>query len=158
MIDSQSSEIRVEMAEFAIAESPKVLIATGIGSCIGVCLYAKQRKTGALAHIMLPYSEEKEIFGNPLRYADRAIDTMLSNLFNRGIQSADLAAKIVGGANMFPFLLSPSEQMGTRNAEAVKEILTKKGVKLTAEHVGGNFGRSLRFELDTGIVTVEVKI
>jgi len=158
MTDYKTQEIKVEMAEYAVAESPKVLVATGIGSCVAVCLYERQTKIGGLAHVMLPLSSEKEIFGNPLRYADRAIEAMVDNLFGRGTQISQLTAKIVGGANMFPSLLSVSEQMGLRNVEAVKEVLQKKGIKISGEHTGGNVGRSMRFELDTGIVTVEIKI
>ena len=40
---------------------------------------------------------------------------------------------------------------------AAREKLLKEGIKIIAESVGGNQGRSVEFSLDTGIVTVRIK-
>ena len=45
--------ITVKIADFQISKEPDIL-RTVLGSCIGICLYDKVRKTGGLAHIMLP--------------------------------------------------------------------------------------------------------
>ena len=62
---------------------------------------------------------------------------------------------------MFPVLnkeLQENDSMGEKNVNMAKEILEKNGIKVIAEEIGGNHGRSLKFHLDTGIVTVEKKI
>ena len=61
---------------------------------------------------------------------------------------------------MFPILnkeLKDSVSMGGRNVQVAEEILKSNGIMTIAKEVGGNHGRSLKFHLDTGIVTVEKK-
>lgn len=151
-------DIRVEMADFKTAASPANLIATAVGSCVAVCLYDSPKKLGGLAHVMLPHSKDSKAF-NPNRFANLAVVEMINQLEKLGAQREFLEAKIVGGANLFPFLLkNDEEQMGFRNVVAVKEILNEMAVRIVNEHVGGNLGRSVKFSLETGIVTVEIKI
>jgi len=151
-------EIKVEMADFKISGEPVNLVATAIGSCVAVCFFDPTSKIGGLAHVMLPYSEKSNIF-NPLRFANLAIEEMTNQFVEKGLTLSRLETKIVGGANLFPMLLkNDEEQMGYRNVQAVKKILSQMGIRLIAEHTGGSFGRSVKLSLETGIVTVEIKI
>ncbi len=47
----------VGMGRIVVERDPAVLSCIGLGSCIGVSLYDKEKKIGGLAHIMLPDSE-----------------------------------------------------------------------------------------------------
>ena len=68
-----------------------------------------------------------------------------------------LTVKIAGGAQMS---LAPglknTFKTGERNLEGVKVALSKEGVSLTAEDVGGNKGRTVRMYVNTGKVTVRI--
>ena len=50
--------IRVGMSEIAVSRSPDVLVAIGLGSCVGVCFYDPVLKYGGMAHVMLPDSAQ----------------------------------------------------------------------------------------------------
>ena len=153
-----NKKITVGMANYSFGESSQQLVARGLGSCLGVVLYCRLKKTGALAHVMLPDSSDSCVDGNPLRFMDKMLEKVLSLFDKRNIKTDSLEAKLVGGSDMFPFLtehvrLIPS--MGQKNIESARKLLKEKGINIVGEDVGGNHGRSLRFDLNTGIVTVE---
>lgn len=144
--------IKVGMAEIQHSSSPDILKTTGLGSCVGVCIYDNFRKIGGMAHVMLPDSKNSRhsttIIG---KFADTAIEELIKRLVNGGANNKNLIAKIAGGAQMFSFAGSSDiMKIGQRNIEAVKENLDKFGIKIAAEDVGGNYGRTIEFDLLTG--------
>lgn len=149
--------IDVSMAKMEMTRSPNKLTALGIGSCIVITLYDPVLKAGALAHPMLPDSTKSEPSENPIKYADLAIDVMIKKLGSIGSRRKDLEAKIVGGADMFPNI-GEGVETGEANVLAVKEKLKREGIRLTGEATGGSTGRSVEFDLTTGIVTIKIKI
>ena len=46
--------------------------------------------------------------------------------------------------------------IGPRNVEATEQLLTSLDLKLAGKNTGGNHGRSVRFDLATGMVTVKM--
>ena len=46
-------------------------------------------------------------------------------------------------------------RVGTRNAEAVKSILRRNGIKIIAEDTGGNYGRTVQIDLNNGAYKVK---
>ena len=122
----------------------------GLGSCIGVCIYDWQLKIGGMAHIMLPSSNESS-GGKETKYADTCIGLMLADLYKLGAQTNRLRAKMAGGAQMFTFAGKTSVlKIGERNAQAVEQELQKAGIPLVASDVGGTYGRTICFDLDSG--------
>ena len=151
----------VKVAECVVSGAPGVLSTQGIGSCVAVCLYEKIAKVGALAHVMLPKSYNLSDAGIPdniYRAMDTAIPAMMQEFSNRNIKPAQLCAKLAGGAHMFRVLGGNENDIGTRNVRKAEEMLDALGVSIEAEEVGGNVGRSLTFDLDTGIVYVTTKM
>jgi chemotaxis protein CheD len=55
-----SEQIKVGMADYKLGKSPDRLITLGLGSCIGITIYAKKIKAGGMAHIMLPKNNDPE--------------------------------------------------------------------------------------------------
>jgi len=143
--------IKVNMAEFAIGKEDQILEATGVGSCIIVCLYDRTKKIGALAHIMLPYSENDTL--NPYRFADTALPLMLNDLEKIGIDMKNLEAHIVGGASMF-INVEDHLKLGEKTGTAVEEILTNYGIPIITRDIGGNTGRRVKFFLNSGEIQV----
>jgi chemotaxis protein CheD len=62
--------------------------------------------------------------------------------------------KIAGGARMFGSLLASGVNMGKRNVDATRRALKRAGIRLVAEDVGGEHGRSIYFDVATGEVRV----
>ncbi len=55
---------------------------------------------------------------------------------------------------MFGALLSSGTNMGQRNIEAVRRSLAALRIPVVAEDVGGEYGRSVRVDVATGLVRV----
>lgn len=150
----ENNIVKVGMADYKVAEAPSKLITLGLGSCIGITLYDKRKKVGGMAHIMLPKNNNPE--KQSLKFADTALELMLKDLEGMGISKRNLEAKLAGGAQMFSF--SSSNQLnsiGYRNALAVKDILTSHGIKIISEDTGGNKGRTIEIDLDSGKLRIK---
>src|ERR1700730_10530533 len=96
-----SNRIKVGMGEGVVTIDPKVVLASGIGSCVVVTLYDRQRKIGGVAHIMLPDSASVRGPRGSYHCADTAIVVLREGLRSRGAHPDDLVAKMAGGARMF---------------------------------------------------------
>ena len=148
-------DTHVGMADMKIAEAPLVLFSLGLGSCVGIALYYRPRKIGGLAHIMLPDMDQFKHRSNRGKFANPAILDMVAKMEEKGAKRALMKAKIVGGARMF--MLAGNSSMlniGERNVEKVKEILKSLSIPVMGEDLGGSYGRSMYFDLETGDVKV----
>ena len=150
-------ELTVGMGEIQVASCPHILRAVAMGSCIAVALYDRDTRTGGLAHVVLPYIEGVDDKSQPTRFADIAIATMIDEMKRRGVQNQHLKAKIFGGANMFPEIITSDSVMdvGKRNTLAVREVLKRHNIAIIAEEVGDHIGRTVI--LDTRDGSAEVK-
>ena len=152
-----SERLSVGIAQFEVAEPPQRLVTYGLGSCVAITLYDAERRIGGLAHTLLPTVEQAVDPRRPTKFVDAAIRTMRAELVARGAVQERLVAKIFGGANMFEPLLGVSENgIGARNIRSARETLDDLAIPLQAEDVGGNFGRTLEFDLASGRVRVRV--
>jgi chemotaxis protein CheD len=145
-----AKEILVGMGQIAVGQSPQRMRAI-LGSCIGVALYHPGRKTGVMAHVVLPDSAGRA--GIPGKFADTAVPQMLELLRKQGMPTYGLTAKLTGGANMFNG--SGPLQIGDANAVAVAAALKKVGIRVTAQEVGGTHGRRVDFDCASGEMIVQ---
>jgi chemotaxis protein CheD len=150
-------DIAVGMGEIKITESPHLLKAIGIGSCVAVALYDRENRRGGLAHVMLPCFEEAHDKSNPLKFSDIAIAMMIDEMKRRGARPQSMIAKTFGGANMFPEIISSDSPMdiGKRNVLAVRKELEGYGIQIAASEVGGHIGRTVIFDTSDNSVTVK---
>jgi len=147
---------RIGISEYKTASAPVELVTYGLGSCLGITLYDPQLQLGGLAHTLLPKPKPGMDTSRQAKFADAAIRLMANDLIEQGAERTRLQAKLFGGANMFAALQeSPSETIGQRNIHSARETLAELGIELVAEDVGGNFGRTLVFNLASGKVTVK---
>ncbi len=150
-------ESTVGMGEIMVAESPNLLMSVGIGSCMAVTLYDRDTTIGGLAHIVLPCIEEAHNKSHPARFSDVAIGMMIDQMKAQGARIQDIRAKIFGGANMFPEIISSDSTMdiGRRNISAVREELEKHNIEIIAEEVGDHIGRTVLFNTEDGSVVIK---
>lgn len=148
--------IKVAMADLKVGSAPDTLISYGLGSCVGIAIYDSISKIGGLAHIMLPDSTQSRGGENPAKFADTAIPILIKEVIKLGAAERRLVAKIAGGSQMFSFSSTNDiMRIGERNAAAVKTVLRKVGIKLLAEDVGGNYGRTVELILDSGVYKIK---
>jgi chemotaxis protein CheD len=136
-----------------ISRAPGIIATYALGSCIGVCFYDAQEKIGALLHIMLPEAPQK--IDNPFKYADSGIIETLVRMESMGANRSRITAKIAGGAQMFHV---PGDNalgnIGKRNGDNVKMTLLRQRIRMLAADVGGNYARTLEFDVSTGMAKV----
>jgi chemotaxis protein CheD len=148
--------VKVGMADLKVVKHPGALTTLGLGSCIGICLYDPSTKVIGMAHIMLPSSKTIKNNSNIAKFADTAIIKLLDDMKNEGANLRRLVGKIAGGSQMFKFS-SGNDMMkiGLRNAEAVREILKSNKIPILADDTGGNFGRTIEFYSETGVLKIK---
>jgi chemotaxis protein CheD len=148
-----TGKLRVGISEYRIARAPQILTSYGLGSCVGIMLYDAELKLGSLAHTLLPELRPGMTEERPGKYVVLAIRQMLLELLDQGAEHNRICAKICGGAHMFqPPPDDLSRTIGQRNVQAAHETLEELGIKLLGEDVGGCFGRTVEFDLDSGEV------
>ncbi|HLS35347.1 MAG TPA: chemotaxis protein CheD [Bacillota bacterium] len=150
------TSVRVGISDLNVVSAPNRIRTSGLGSCVGVVIYDLSKKVGGLAHIMLPDSNltrEKQF--NPYKYADTAIPILLEKLEDLGGRKFAFKAKLAGGAQMFNFETgSKLMRIGSRNVQAVENILVDLKIPIVASDVGGNSGRTIEFNPDDGMLMI----
>ena len=145
----------IGIADMALAKAPDTLTTLGLGSCVGIVLYDRVRRIGGLSHILLPKAPAEGTSVQKAKYADTAIDELISRLAANGAAPHMLTAKLAGGASMF-FANNGSDimQVGKRNVDMCREVLKLRCISILAEDTGGNVGRTIVFDCDTGALLI----
>ena len=148
--------IKVGMADLNVCTSPNSLTTLGLGSCVGISLYDPIRKIAGMVHVMLPDSTKILNNENKAKFADTGIDALIIEMGKIGADRRALIAKIAGGAQMFAFS-NNNEMMriGERNVEATKLKLMQLGISIKGEDTGANYGRTIEFYPETGILLIK---
>ena len=146
--------ITAAVGEIRIGNSPGVLRALGIGSCVTIAIYDPHLKLGGMGHALLPYAADARN-SNPLpgKYADSATIQLIQMLVKKGANRTRLISKLAGGAKMFELLKTQKKvilDIGSRNVQSARDSLKKANIPIVAEDVGKNYGRTVIFELDSG--------
>jgi chemotaxis protein CheD len=153
-------EINVGLGEQALSRYPEdVLVAYGLGSCVGVVMVDAVSHYSGLLHAVLPRAVIGTAPGetNPFKYVESGIENLLASLIRNGANQSRLAVRIIGGANMLQASdLKRSFDIGTRNIEAARATLGRLKLPIIAAEVGGHTGRTLRVYVANGRVTVRM--
>jgi chemotaxis protein CheD len=153
MVEGMAS---VGLGEIKISrDSGDVLVAFGLGSCVGIGLYDPKTHIGGLLHAVLP--ESKNNSESEAKYVDSGIKLLLSQMVEAGAVPSRLMVRMVGGANMLTAPgLANSFDIGTRNVETARKILNALHLKISAEEVGGSIGRTVRLYISDGRMTIRM--
>ena len=147
--------INVGIADLKVG-GEKDLLRTILGSCVAICLYDKYNLIGGMSHILLP--ESVKDLSMPKKYANMAIPMLIDEMIEHGADYNNLTAKLAGGAQMFAFsktCVPIISQIGESNIKKVKEILDDLNIDIMAEDLGGDFGRTVDFFVNSGTVIVK---
>ncbi len=152
------TQIPVGLGELKQTDNPKdVLVAYGLGSCVGVAIWDSNARVAALAHVILPQSAASSRRNdNPLKYADRAVPAMINELERAGGHKSRFIVRIAGGAQMLRAGgASEIFNIGSRNVDQVRQELARLGLRISSEDVLGHQGRTMSLYPADGRVTVK---
>lgn len=148
------TEIRVKVADWAVARDGATIATIGLGSCVAIVLHDAAARVGGLAHVLLPDVAMSRDASNRAKFPSTAVPLLVEEMRKLGARGP-LRAKLAGGASMFSQLLkSGGINMGERNVEAAHRALCSAGIAIAAEDVGGDYGRSVFFDVASGRVLV----
>jgi chemotaxis protein CheD len=104
---------------------------------------------------MLPDSSQFNKITNQIKFADLAIPILVADMIKKGAKLRNMNAKIAGGASMFNFSdKSIIMDIGSRNGIAVKNALGILTIPIVSQDIGGNKGRTLIFDTETGVLSI----
>ena len=149
--------IKVGMADLNVCTAPEALTTLGLGSCIGACIYDPVMKVAGLVHYMLPDSTRIKNNENIAKFGDTGIIETINRMEKLGAKRSRMVAKIAGGAKMFATNAckgSDIMNVGIRNVEATKEILSQLKINILAEDTGLNYGRTIVFDSVSGELVI----
>jgi chemotaxis protein CheD len=146
-------EIFLQPGDLFVADAD-YQIRTILGSCVSITLWHPATRTGGMSHFLLPTrgaaAKSNELDG---RYGDEALQQMINELKRSGVQPAQCQAKIFGGGNMFPdHCHAGAINVGQRNGEAARAMLTQHGIPIMSESLFGVGHRQIIFNVSNGDV------
>lgn len=133
-----------------------VIVTHSLGSCLGVAVYDSAVRVGGLLHAMLPDSaiNPERAASRPFMFVDTGLPALFHAVYALGAHKHRLTVKIAGGAQ---FLDEKKVfNIGDRNLEAVLALLARNGVRPSASECGGRNSRTLRLDLATGGLSLEM--
>jgi chemotaxis protein CheD len=152
-----TNTVAVGLAELKISRDPNdVLIAFGLGSCLGIGIFDPLIRLGGLLHAVLPkYSQPGE--SRSPKFVDSGIQYMLEEMEKQGLNRSRMIIRIAGGANMLNLKGAATPfDIGTRNIESAHIQLEKLNYKVKNEDTGGQTGRTVRLYISDGRMTIRI--
>ena len=151
------NSLTVGLGEIKVSKDPQdVLVAYGLGSCLGIGIYDPLTHLAGLLHAILPCSTANgRLPEQPGKYVDTGIETLLNLLVQQCAYKPRLIVRLAGGANMLTAPgFSQVMNIGARNVETAMQVLTSLQLKVVGQEVGGHSGRTVRFYATDGRMTI----
>jgi chemotaxis protein CheD len=150
----ERASVYLHPGQVVVAAHP-IAVTTILGSCVSVCLYDERRGVGGVNHFLLPHWVGTG--AQNARFGCAAMRQLLAEVRALGGRTADLRAKVFGGACVLDaFGRADGEHLGTRNVRVALEALQTAGVPMLATDTGGRRGRRLLFTTDDGAALVRL--
>ncbi|WP_051261439.1 chemotaxis protein CheD [Desulfovibrio inopinatus] len=153
LVDSGVSVEHLKIGECIFTSRP-LIISTVLGSCVGATLYHPRTGFAAMFHAMLPSIENARNPNQPCNFVDNALESLFARFELRKISVRSLTVRLFGGGltmysdekRQFGEILD----VGRKNVEMARSILSKRGLDVACEDVLGNQGRKVLFYTKTG--------
>jgi chemotaxis protein CheD len=149
--------IVIGISDMNIAKGDNSIITYALGSCVGVAMYDSAHRIAGLAHILMPSSKDvRDANINVMKYADTAVPELLRRMERAGASQFNIVAKLAGGAQMFSMGSASTQfNIGERNIAMARETLQRLRIKLIAQDVGANYGRTVELFAANGIYRIK---
>ena len=146
----------IDIADLAVSADPAAQLVTySLGSCIGLTIWDAAVRVGGMLHYMLPDSQlaPDKARRSPGMFCDTGVPMLFRTAYELGAAKQRLVVKVAGGAQLLDE--KGVFNIGKRNYLALRKLLWKNGVLISAESVGGHLSRTLKLEVGTGAVSIK---
>jgi len=137
------------------------MVTTVLGSCLGVTIHVPKMGIGTVCHAFLPDSSDSRTSHHPepqvCRFVDTALQNMLETMDKIGVPRRELVIKMFGGSSGMAVrnVENTTYDIGRRNIAMARKLLKFARLDIQVEDVGGQRGRKLLFNTQTGEVWVK---
>ncbi|MBF0456320.1 MAG: chemotaxis protein CheD [Nitrospirae bacterium] len=147
--------IFLKPGEVYITEKP-AMVKTVLGSCVSITLFDPVRRVAAICHGMLPDcgGDDCEDYPEKLQYVTCSIIHILNNMQDKGVITSTLEVKVFGGGDVLTYG-GTRPSVGRQNIDAALRILESLGLKPLTSDLGGDRGRKIFFNTQTGQVLLK---
>ncbi|POB13479.1 chemotaxis protein CheD [Halobacteriovorax sp. DA5] len=122
--------IHVRIGEIKFGKAGAILQAT-LGSCLGIAIIDKVKRTCGLAHCFLPQGEESSPEHQPGKYVVDAIPYLLDRLHLNERAETDFDIYLAGGGNMMAQLKQRNvDHIGKLNKAKALEVLKERNLPI----------------------------
>jgi len=125
-------------------------LVTILGSCVSVCLWDRKTRKGGINHYLLPETVNN---AKSLHGGIAATRMLIQSMAGLSSGRKNLEAQIFGGANRF-FKSESFLNVGRQNVTAALVALDEAGINVVHQDTGGETGRKIYFNTETGRVVV----
>ena len=157
---SSYQDVEVKTGEFRVARGDSRLLTRGVGSCVVVCVWDHARTMGGMAHIPMPSSAAgtpDEALRAPGLFADTALPELIRLMEREGVCRQNLSVRLIGAGNMFAGGQGDFMNAIPRNLlHGATQVVQALGLHVAAQSVGGTFGRSVSFNVRSGLININL--
>ncbi|MEZ5661338.1 MAG: chemoreceptor glutamine deamidase CheD [Burkholderiaceae bacterium] len=141
--------VKVAPAEYFV-DTEGLVLTTVLGSCVSVCLIAREGAICGMNHFMLPASGPS---GNSARYGLFAMELLINEMLKAGAPRNGLKAKVYGGGAVISGM--KTLQIGKQNVDFVESFLKQEGIPVLARDVLDIYPRKITMVGGSGKVIVQ---
>lgn len=154
-----NNSVVVGLGEIKISKNVRdVLVAYGLGSCLGITMYDPVAKVAGMLHAVLPtcnlLSNNDE---SCTKYVCCGIEVLLKRITEAGGQRSRIVVRMAGAANMLTdTTFSDIMNISQRNIDTARKKLKELNMEVIGEEVGGNIRRTVHFYVSDGRVAIRM--
>jgi len=141
----------VGAADMRIARRDGDMVVTdALGGGLAIAMYDPSEVIGGIVCVVLPASpvNPDKAAANPYLFVDTGVPAFLKRLYSAGCQSERLVVKVAGGA--VPEGAGEAIDVAGRTLAALRRLLARNGLSISALDTGGRGSRTLRLDVTTG--------
>ncbi len=153
-------QLYLKAGEIVFFDKPHFIL-TVLGSCLSVTMLHRRSGLSAISHGLLPHCREREGCSGSCKelakYVECSIVWMLKRFKEADVPLRELEVKVFGGADMFtkrPVEKEPIS-VGKQNIAVAQKIIESESLAVVSMDVGGNQGRKIFFNTQTGEVMLK---
>ncbi len=132
------------------------IVRTLLGSCVALTLWHPHRHMGGMCHYLLPGRTRPATVGLDGRFAEEAVELLVSSMARTGTKPGEYLVDLYGGADTMPDQVHAHKfNIGERNIEKALELVDRYGFQLQTVDVGGNEPRNVTLDMKSGQVELK---